>query len=215
MSTDENIVNAAADVTSALRRTHQLMQSELSRSAFAAETLDSSSRTLQSLQNEYTVFGALLAGSRRLIQELERADKWDRWAILASLALFVSTFLWIVYRRILRPVVSVGVWALGAGRKKETAAVGEAAVQSAVLASTLALSVAQSISSVVQSVTAATSAAASGTNVDSITVPTLADEISALADEGRSAASDHWPDLNSSTLEELVEETPVITRDEL
>lgn len=32
-------VNASSDVTSALRRTHNLMQSELSRSQFAQETL--------------------------------------------------------------------------------------------------------------------------------------------------------------------------------
>jgi protein transport protein SEC20 len=38
-SQDEQLVNAASDVTSALRRTHQLMQSELQRSQFARETL--------------------------------------------------------------------------------------------------------------------------------------------------------------------------------
>lgn len=35
------MVNASSDVTSALRRTHDLMQSELSRSQFAQETLGS------------------------------------------------------------------------------------------------------------------------------------------------------------------------------
>lgn len=33
------VVNASSDVTSALRRTHELMQAELSRSQFAQETL--------------------------------------------------------------------------------------------------------------------------------------------------------------------------------
>jgi hypothetical protein len=36
---DDLVLNASNDVTSALRRTHQLMQAELSRSAFAQETL--------------------------------------------------------------------------------------------------------------------------------------------------------------------------------
>lgn len=36
---DDIVLNASNDVTSALRRTHQLMQSELSRSQFAQETL--------------------------------------------------------------------------------------------------------------------------------------------------------------------------------
>lgn len=33
------VVNASSDVTAALRRTHELMQAELSRSQFAQETL--------------------------------------------------------------------------------------------------------------------------------------------------------------------------------
>lgn len=39
LSQDDLLVNASSDVTATLRRTHQLMQSELSRSQFANETL--------------------------------------------------------------------------------------------------------------------------------------------------------------------------------
>jgi hypothetical protein len=39
LTQDEVMVNASNDVTAALRRTHQLMQAELSRSQFAQETL--------------------------------------------------------------------------------------------------------------------------------------------------------------------------------
>ena len=39
VSQDEQLVNASGDVTAALRQTHQLMQSELSRSQFAHDTL--------------------------------------------------------------------------------------------------------------------------------------------------------------------------------
>lgn len=39
LTQDELELNAAGDVTAALRRTHQLMQAELSRSRFAQETL--------------------------------------------------------------------------------------------------------------------------------------------------------------------------------
>ena len=41
---DDLVVNASSDVTAALRRTHHLMQAELSRSQFAQDTLGSSSR---------------------------------------------------------------------------------------------------------------------------------------------------------------------------
>ena len=39
LSQDDLLLNASNDVTAALRRTHQLMQSELQRSQFAHETL--------------------------------------------------------------------------------------------------------------------------------------------------------------------------------
>jgi protein transport protein SEC20 len=49
LSADEVLVNASSDVTAALRRTHQLMQSELSRSRFAQETLEQSTAALADL----------------------------------------------------------------------------------------------------------------------------------------------------------------------
>lgn len=39
LSQDDLVLNASSDVTAALRRTHQLMQSELQRSQFAHQTL--------------------------------------------------------------------------------------------------------------------------------------------------------------------------------
>lgn len=39
LTQDDIVMNASNDVTAALRRTHQLMQAELSRSQFAQETL--------------------------------------------------------------------------------------------------------------------------------------------------------------------------------
>ena len=42
LSKDDLLVNASSDVTAALRRTHQLMQTELSRSQFVNDTLSTS-----------------------------------------------------------------------------------------------------------------------------------------------------------------------------
>ena len=46
LTQDDITVNASNDVTAALRRTHQLMQAELSRSQFAQETLGRLNRTV-------------------------------------------------------------------------------------------------------------------------------------------------------------------------
>ena len=59
------------------------------------------------------MFDVLLRGSKRLIIELEGADKWDRWMIYGGLAMFGLTCLWIVYKRILRGPLGLVMWVAG------------------------------------------------------------------------------------------------------
>ena len=59
------------------------------------------------------MFDVLLRGSKRLIIELEGADKWDRWMIYGGLAMFGLTCLWIVYKRILRGPLGLVMWVVG------------------------------------------------------------------------------------------------------
>src|SRR5208282_2747118 len=91
VSNDSSLLTAANDVTLALKRTHALLEQELEKSTLSLETLEHSSQTLRQLENKYDVFDMLLRGSKRLIVELERADKWDRWMIYGGLAMFGLT----------------------------------------------------------------------------------------------------------------------------
>jgi hypothetical protein len=130
VSNDSSLLTAATDVTLALKRTHALLEQELEKSTLSLETLDHSSQTLRQLENKYDAFDGLLRGSKRLIIELESADKWDRWMIYGGLAMFGLTCLWIVYKRIVRGPLGLVMWvagkALGSGsvssRSKENAA---------------------------------------------------------------------------------------------
>lgn len=89
------------------------MEQELEKSTLSLETLDHSSQTLRQLDQSYGAFDVLLRGSKRLIVELERADKWDRWSIYGGLAVFGLTCLWIVYKRILRGPLGLIIWGIG------------------------------------------------------------------------------------------------------
>ncbi|KAL2835107.1 hypothetical protein BDW59DRAFT_168396 [Aspergillus cavernicola] len=100
--TQEDIAkNASKDVTAALRRTHQLMQAELSRSQFAQETLEQSGAALSSLSENYTGLDALLSSSRNLVGSLLRSQKSDTWYLETAFYILVATISWLVFRRLL------------------------------------------------------------------------------------------------------------------
>ncbi|KAI9851772.1 MAG: hypothetical protein M1838_002849 [Thelocarpon superellum] len=99
LSQDELVVGASQDVTAALRRTHQLMQSELSRSQFARETLEQSTAALGTLSESYSSLDTLLASSRSLLGNLLRSQKSDTWYLETAFYLLLSTIIWLIFRR--------------------------------------------------------------------------------------------------------------------
>ncbi|TVY60665.1 hypothetical protein LSUE1_G006621, partial [Lachnellula suecica] len=77
MTKEEREVNASSDVTAALRRTHDMMASELSRSQFAHDTLKESTAALAELSETYSTLDNLLSSSRNLLGTLLRSQKSD------------------------------------------------------------------------------------------------------------------------------------------
>ncbi|CAI2175438.1 13906_t:CDS:2 [Funneliformis geosporum] len=72
LSSEDAILHSASDVTESLRRTTQLMQQEIERSAYSAKVLDESSRTLKTTFNEYRGFSSVVRSSKQLITKLEQ-----------------------------------------------------------------------------------------------------------------------------------------------
>ncbi|KAJ5357961.1 Sec20 [Penicillium brevicompactum] len=97
---DDLVLNASNDVTSALRRTHQLMQSELSRSQFAQETLDQSTAAISSLSESYSGLDTLLSSSRSLANSLLRSQKSDTWYLETAFYILIATISWLLFRRV-------------------------------------------------------------------------------------------------------------------
>lgn len=193
-STSNAVLQASSDVTSELRRTHELMATELSKSAFSQELLHQSSQTLSSLHEEYTAFQTILAGSKRLLKELENADRADKLWIWASLSFFLTVVAWILYRRILSKGIHLMVWIFG-GLFKSSISSSSSSGKAVKQVVTPAVSIATSVVMSIAANAAASSSAATSTtlsNVESIKLelmpggsievnPILVEEI---ADEG-------------------------------
>jgi protein transport protein SEC20 len=101
LSKDEKTINASTDVTLALRRTHDMMAAELSRSQFAHDTLQESTAALAQLSETYSTLDTLLSSSRNLLGTLLRSQKSDTWYLETAFYILLTTIFWLVFRRLL------------------------------------------------------------------------------------------------------------------
>lgn len=101
LSKEEKEVNASSDVTRALRRTHEMMAAELSRSQFAQETLSESTAALANLSESYNTLDSLLSSSKNLLGTLLRSQKSDTWYLETAFYVLAVTIAWLVFRRLL------------------------------------------------------------------------------------------------------------------
>ncbi|OAL55710.1 hypothetical protein IQ07DRAFT_639363 [Pyrenochaeta sp. DS3sAY3a] len=99
LSEGEVVSQASSDVTAALRRTHQLMQNELSRSKFAQETLEQSTAALADLGERYSDLNTLLSNSKALVTSLLKSTKSDTWYLETTFYILITTAIWLVFRR--------------------------------------------------------------------------------------------------------------------
>jgi len=98
---EEMVLSASSDLTSSLRRTHNLLTNELSRSRFAHETLETSNAQLKELNERYTSLDDLLSKSRSLLGTLVRSQKSDTWYLQTTLYILAATIAWLVFRKLL------------------------------------------------------------------------------------------------------------------
>lgn len=96
---EAGLVQASGSVTAALRRTHALISSELSRSQFAQQTLAESTAALESLQQGYAGLDDVLRSSRDLLGALLTTNKTDTWYLETAFWMLVATLAWLVFRR--------------------------------------------------------------------------------------------------------------------
>jgi len=117
----EIVAQASSDVSSALRRTHQLMQDELSRSRFAQETLEQSTAALADLGEKYSDLNTLLSSTKTLVTTLLKSTKSDTWYLETTFYILITTCIWLFFRRwlygpltwfVIRPIAWFVIWPL-------------------------------------------------------------------------------------------------------
>lgn len=101
LTKDELLVAQSSDVTSALRRTTDLLSTELSRSRFAQETFDESTAALKDLGDTYSDLDSVLKKSKDLLGTLLRSQKSDTWYLETAFYILIATLAWLIFRRIL------------------------------------------------------------------------------------------------------------------
>ncbi|UZJ54309.1 hypothetical protein CBS101457_003629 [Exobasidium rhododendri] len=99
-SSEDKLMTASGDVTSALQRAVTSMSIELEKSSYSSQLLDESSMTIQRASLEYTSFTDLVSSSRKLIKSMERADFIDAIKLCLSFAFFLLCIAYIIKRRI-------------------------------------------------------------------------------------------------------------------
>lgn len=110
LTEDEILVNASGDVTASLRRTQNLLVTELQRSQFAQETFDRSTAELEQLSEHYTDLDSLLKSSKGLVSTLLKSQKSDTWYLDTAKWILVITIFWLFYRRIVYGPLWLFVW---------------------------------------------------------------------------------------------------------
>ena len=129
LSQDELALNASNEVTAALSRMHQLVQSELEQSQFATDTLrrilsnpyediykltdvsltEQGTAALTSLNESYSTLSSLLTSSRSLVSTLIHSQKSDTWYLETTFYILSATIAWLVFRRL---IYGPGWWLL-------------------------------------------------------------------------------------------------------
>ncbi|GAA5885207.1 hypothetical protein JCM16303_005904 [Sporobolomyces ruberrimus] len=99
-SGDDALMSATSDVTEGLRRTLQLLQSEVDRSQVSNELLEQQTQTMASTSHQYSTLSTLLTSSRTLITSLERADILDRLILFGAFSFFVGVCSYIFKKRV-------------------------------------------------------------------------------------------------------------------
>lgn len=111
-ASEKTVLKKSSDITSGLKRVHAMAQGNVLRGEMHLESLEQSSQDMQQLQQKYTSFDVLLAGSKKLVQHLEQADRQDRIFMMLSLGFLGLVVSWILYRRVLKLPLMIITWPL-------------------------------------------------------------------------------------------------------
>jgi len=103
------VMKTASDVTLRMRRTRQLINEEVQRGNATMQILESSSKTLDNVRQEYSSLTNFVRSARGLLTQIKRRELTDKLLILLGLVFFFLVVIFIFRRRMKFKVLSL-VW---------------------------------------------------------------------------------------------------------
>ncbi|KAJ1649709.1 Vesicle transport protein S20 [Dispira simplex] len=104
------VAEAANDVTESLRRTTQLMITEVERSSINASQFQDSTQMVWATLREHQSLSGLLRTSQTILNKLEQGDWTDRLILFFGLFVFFGVVLYILQRRLWFPGFGTLKW---------------------------------------------------------------------------------------------------------
>ncbi|KAJ1651473.1 Vesicle transport protein S20 [Dispira simplex] len=104
------VAEAANDVTESLRRTTQLMVTEVERSSINASQFQDSTQMVWATLREHQSLSGLLRTSQTILSKLEQGDWTDRLILFFGLFVFFGVVLYILQRRLWFPGFGILKW---------------------------------------------------------------------------------------------------------
>jgi len=88
------------EVTVSLKRMLETMRGEIERSVSNIQTANDTSGKLRGTADNYQSMAVNLGESRKLVRDLKRKDRRDRWFVLGALGIFLAIVGWILIKRL-------------------------------------------------------------------------------------------------------------------
>ncbi|KAM9311026.1 vesicle transport protein SEC20 [Gastrophryne carolinensis] len=98
--TKENLAESSSNITESLMSVSRMMAHQVQQSEITMQTLATSSRTIQEANEEFKSMSGTIQLGRKLITKYNRRELTDKLLIFLALALFLSTVLYILKKRL-------------------------------------------------------------------------------------------------------------------
>ncbi|EJS42191.1 sec20p [Saccharomyces arboricola H-6] len=111
-STRDKLLNKTKQLTNNLVRGNQILQSGILQSDLNLDELRAQSHSLTQIDDKYTQFETVFRKTADLVKILENASHQEKRDVYLSLGFLICCVSWVLWRRIFKLPVKVGLWLL-------------------------------------------------------------------------------------------------------
>ncbi|EDO17962.1 hypothetical protein Kpol_1054p7 [Vanderwaltozyma polyspora DSM 70294] len=108
----DKLLKSTKKLTGSLIRGNQILQSSILQSDLNLDELKLQTDMLTQMNNKYSQFETIFNKTSQLVKSLERASKQEKRDVYFSLGFLVVCISWVLWRRIFKLPVKLGIWLL-------------------------------------------------------------------------------------------------------